>query len=776
MHKLITVLLLIIILLVLGPTNDFLCLFGGGVILTVFLLGNDIRVIKGNGGKYISNNASIESKVTNEALMDIYSLIVHRKFSTEKMKKILHKQENFLPAENCIQETTKFRSQPVQAKSITYDAKPMGRKVTYPGYNYICFEQNNNDARYKFNAGIKGITTDTYVAVLKEQYKSKGLNHNSVVYHILYIFNKSIELFTEKFNEINGVHFDGIFEVLYKGGNVINYYNSHLINILIQSINKVGVDYTGGTKEIAMKKLKLMENEANDVKVGDWDYALYQMKGKPFGVKNSKFKEYYEQIRTVLLLAISMMENSIAHHIKLDNPKAYVERLYKQFSNDFYGLAETYTTSHPKVVERPTFLKCNALGFDFDNKGKITANKKAHKSSYLVNPRGYETHISDLYEIKSFLEALKVEKLYSSRFLDQLVDIPDNTDLFTIFIDRLKFNKMNVLYAFDLARFKVYHEVHVHFPEKKMFYSGQTEKYDQINASVELIDLSFPTHVEITEHTSELYSSDVVSNNVFRMFNYDHSKIVDSVEVRDVYSDETRFKELPTINFLNPKYLCVDLSRIIFLDNSFAWDDKKYGKRIKRYIYLSICILIQDNTPLKDIIGDLKLVVDSYNTMRKEGGVKVNATPDRLIDFLKNNRRKMRDHGEPGYNIVFNKGRMNPVNYLICNLYKYCINILSILEKDMVFNDLEKKYKAKFFDITLRNYDNFKVTSNIRQRNESIKTSYSVHLEAYLDTVTEIISDYLVILEAIYQGGNISGLKYIKKWGTPQFDVRPLKK
>ena len=387
-----------------------------------------------------------------------------------------------------------------------------------PNYSHNCFSNvsdNMTTAVYQFKANTKDIVTTEYVRSLKE------INNVRYVMMLIDYFNSMAKLYTNQYNLKHGnIIPDKTFVVLYKGGNVINMYVKLFLHKLGSKVSDI---------EEKMRK---------EMNRGDWDFTLSIDTVKFNTIPNNKL--VFEQIKTVMLFALSEIQREIERHLRFDY-RAIADRLYNILkSNDILDIVSNISRNN-NVQLSARVDNIVVPHYEIDSKGVYPSNADMSKQSSIVTTT---PNNADFYNVPSVV-----------------INKPSVSLTYITEIENLKFLKGQFISNFDLARVKIRNKSTVDINGNK----------GQLELPAELIDLTFVR--PYSDENKALY----VHRLVHEKGDEDITYFMYKVDGKDI-----------SLPFYTVQHLYFDLYSLLHAEALFMWNDRKYGKRLKRFITLGV--------------------------------------------------------------------------------------------------------------------------------------------------------------------------------------------
>jgi hypothetical protein len=413
---------------------------------------------------------------------------------------------------------------------------------------YICIygkdkhtSKNKQSALYKFKANLKDEVTGIYI-------KSIDLKKNQeIVINIIFFLNEQLKDFILKYNNINKTDYDSSkFNILYKGGNVINLYFRTYIDMLTKNHrNNVKINKLFDYLNFIMKR-------------GDWDFTL--------SISDKIDENFNDKIKTLVLYLLTIIQKELESKMQLDTKKLLQNMQKSLFIDNNVGQLidslkkDTGTKKHIKLL----YVKTPYGAITGKNNTDIVAVDEPGLQKYSGISTFPSTNISNYFDVDTFLgdRADKIPKMH----------------IFTIFIEKLFFFKMRYYSSFDLARIKINNNVEFYMDGKQQ----------RMQTPAEIIDMSFINKSDDVQQ--KMINDSILTHGGKKFVYYEHDN-----------------KKFP---FLSLDFIFWDLHYILFEQHFFLWADRKYDKRLKRLITTSIFLSLDrgflDINKTYDILNQLK--------------------------------------------------------------------------------------------------------------------------------------------------------------------------
>lgn len=308
----------------------------------------------------------------------------------------------------------------------------------------------------------------------------------------------------------------------------------------------------------------------NDImKIGDWDFSLK--------IIDKTNLELNEIIKNSVMYFLSLINNSIGMNIHNVNTiiqnnlfnKNVNDMLY-QFKKDINSYNKIYIKSIKTPYGNITKDSIDTTNVLSSEKSGITYIENNKKSSYMT--------------VDSFISNTHMLNKNPTK---------------TIYIKNLKFLKFKYKSSFDLAKVKINNIAQI-------VIDGKVE---DIKLPAEIIDVSF---INIQDDEQ----SNVINKNIKK----DNSNSLTFIKHQN-----------NTYPFYTPAYLFHDISYMLFTQEVYPWIDRKYEKRLKRYVTIGI-IYDLSKYKVKDVKNN---IIDIYDILLSISNININDCLPYLKDISK---------------------------------------------------------------------------------------------------------------------------------------------
>lgn len=394
--------------------------------------------------------------------------------------------------------------------------------------NWVCIYPSKikgppmNNPDYKFAYTLRDLLTTVYMRSF--EYKGNHINEDEAKMfsiNLVYTFNERAKSFVQIYNHINNTNYpDDCFRVLYKGGNTIAMYTRYLVFKL-----------RNGIKNVAGRKF--LESKFDELKRGDWDYAMY------ISVNDPRFCEACRSFVIFLLQEIKGVFDT-TRIFNLDTiSKKIKEDLFD--SGEIGRILNEYLKNTGKTVivdniKIPGFI-INSAGIKHDPNYQVSVKSK------LSVPRS-SSSIMDVFPNDTLIDSVNTG-MYSMNTTGVSIGLIEHIHSVGIMADT----------DFDLARLKFNNIATLRM---------DGESYEK-TLSADIIDMSF---INDEDTKQDFIYSQLDRNGLKKM------------TVRKVAG-----KLVP---YYTPHLLFFDLIDILLTNSVYIWNDKKYNKRLDRLIVIGL--------------------------------------------------------------------------------------------------------------------------------------------------------------------------------------------
>lgn len=517
-----------------------------------------------SGGDIITESNNIINKITKNDYTELYSY---------------DKYKSTLPKKGVV--TNVFDLDVLDDKTRT-----MG---TYMEYFISARFIKDNSTRpiniYMAKREFKQYFTDIFMYNhFKEPHRTNLTNY--VYYLLTYLVD--LYIYHAKKNKIFGdksVYLDNNINCLYKGGNTTRVLVNGFFDSVISSLPR---------NKDKMNEFKETYNSTTSI--GDWDYNIninYDTLLEN-GFTLNEVNSVYRHLVQVGGYAANVLKN------KLD------KLIYSKDIND------SFTDFIIEFIDSEKVTNINNEIIDAYNNGLDTRQHVELKSLKInrITSMGYEIYPNEKkfigeeypnYTETSYMSLPKGKDLFymtSPTFFIENKEKPEhyfpelyNFDLTSIgFLDGIYLIRKNLASSFTLYRVKINNRIYIQGE-----YMDGSVKDIKINSPVDILDISIADIVD----TKKLFSSTFLEKG-------DNKTVIATINKKDDFIVSKNKMTIPS-----PEYMFSDISQILLIEQLFPWEDKKYEKRIKRILLLSLISLYSQNKTSDHIL-------DNFNTMVKK--------------------------------------------------------------------------------------------------------------------------------------------------------------
>lgn len=501
-----------------------------------------------------------------------------------------------------------------------------------------CFLGSADEERFKINRALKGETTDIIVNTMGDKvFEIFSLK-------IIDIMEQVVQYYIEVFNSKNVFKLsDNDLVYLYKGGNIIRIY----IDKLLGSINSEIINNCIPNKQIN-NIIEVLTNIQTKQKYGDWDMEFYIN----LNFSHELYNKIYDDMNKIILPVLEYLKNDF-HHLLVDlfphNFLKYLEKTREVYFID-PELQKMVKEYDPKI----NIESLQTFNFEVSKNSicKLPPNTLKRNSSIVLTEPNTEK------KIFMELDNLLVPK-NDKHNMDDNMDNKNNNESEDIFITQqnMKIVSRNDIIQFKLTRLKIYNRIVM----------SEDNKLVHLGAPFELIDVVVPKYEDTQGRIKEKIMNKINKSKVFSMDYF--GKI---------------------INIPSPYFLYSDLLYILTYQNIFIWEDKKYEKRLLRFIMMTFYCLLNDNIPTEKIVEYINTILDFYYNSSKlfNQAFTIHNNEIQLADRYNINYLdifiKHYIHVVLCYKFIYNQS-LSDIEYKYCqNVFKYNINFKKDPEAIMI--------------------------------------------------------------------------------------------
>ena len=603
----------------------------------VHLLNKHIQ----NGGEIIMDNTTL----MNNILSGKYNLLT----DVEKYKE--GKEE--IPNENIKCVKNNYNEE---------DFTVLNPKSKYFGTNYSCMESDTryglnyfeSKYNYELRRTLKSNATDIFMNETLRYLNYQLLCNythfelSSFFYEFIYKYNLNID---ENGKDNKKRLDDNEIILLYKGGNTTRMH----IKLLIDNLKKI--------KQGSYKDLCDMYDELS---LGDWDFNVNINFHKliDHGYLKNDIIELINKCKQVSVMALhkvkltfnNLLDGNISSNYARQMAWKFVlksKKVVDEFENKINQLKKYKQHNikiNAKIIDAKVFnneIDFSKIKYDEINEhtkeerkeeilcGEVKTNmnitKKLFKDSYIIvdkpifaNKKGHETGAKNRKNIDSVIT------FFSNKNLTEFIpnDMFKFNSLHIVYSDMLFFYRLKTMINFSLFRLKFNNTMRLEIGKSNN--SGpmwenknngiscpgkdKNKKCDVVKIPIEIVDLSVLSIDDNRQDYDHLFFQKIGGiTDKYSTINY---------SINDMLSSDTREdKSTPltyTLNTYIPSanYMFYDIAEMLFVDNMFAWEDKKYDKRIRRLMYLSVICELLNSKSIDDLIADYQKLKAMFENIK----------------------------------------------------------------------------------------------------------------------------------------------------------------
>ena len=244
------------------------------------------------------------------------------------------------------------------------------------------------------------------------------------------------------------------------------------------------------------------------------------------------------------------------------------------------------------IVDKPILVET------LNNGKKIENSEKNRKNIDSVVTFFSNKHLTEFIP-SSMFEFNNLHIVYSDMLFFYRHKTMINFSLF-----RLKFNNTMRLLVSKNKDGEVSSEMNNKCPENNK--NNQNKKCELIKIPIEIVDLSVLSIDDNRQDFDYLFFQKKENGEIDK-----YTKIEYSID--DNLSDDTRKNKSTKSTKLtfnvdtyipSANYMFYDIAEMLFADNMFIWEDKKYEKRIRRLMYLSMICELSNKKPINALLSE----------------------------------------------------------------------------------------------------------------------------------------------------------------------------
>jgi hypothetical protein len=590
--------------------------------------------------KYIINGGSVvldDTILINNVLTNQYNLITDFELY-KNSKQQLKLDENTL--------YNNFDGEDVNAempKSSFFNTNYLYIKTdTQYGPNYAESKYN-----YKFRRNLKSTATDIFMDNVLAK-KQDGLNYNDICNYTYFELSSYFYEYIYKYN-LNSTDKklgDNDIILLYKGGNTTRMY----LNLLMSNLNKLNKPTS---------QFPLLNKLITDTSVGDWDFNVSINFNNLItkGFTKLELTNIVKQCKQISAIALNKIKLTFNKLLDGDLSSNYAMKMSSEFHNNISSNITEYEQdikSLPRVAResnegsessegsknikikiKKLQLYNHLINYKLDDQNNYSTtivnnfdNKKIFKDSYIITDNPHDTTLSTPTQFVT-KNVDSVVTFFTNNELTEF--IPDNilryNNLHIVYSDMLFFIRHKTMINFSLFRLKFNNIMTIikHRVDQANNLLEEKPIEEIIKIPIEIVDLSVSSIDDNRQDYDEIFfkkytiipsrtespqttESPQPTTNHYQKINF---TIEDKLSENTItpYNIET---VLPSAD-----YMFYDISGMLFADNMFIWEDKKYFKRIGRLMNLAIICELSRGTTVTKLIGDYNNFSEFVTTYNK---------------------------------------------------------------------------------------------------------------------------------------------------------------
>lgn len=521
-------------------------------------------------------------------------------------------------------------------------------------------------------------------------YMQQGLTKQNLTIStnfIYFILNHTVNVFIEnmmrvkKFGDKTQHLLDNVF-LLYKGGNTTRI----IFNCFIKSANKM---FENSKKSIGIdKSIKNLNDLIQNYNVGDWDYLIKinfdKLKENGYTddelnilikllLQSLYYSSTYIKNKLSLLLKskinIDVTAQAIQTLMNSEDITKRIEKFINVYNNDpsitdirkIDSLFINNIFTFDKVIEKNNVKNMEIDDYDILYKNsfifKTTGNVKEYKGTD--------------YTVDEYVEV-------NTPFIDTQIQnyIPESLKKDMVYIAYLSdvgFCRRYAISSFNLLRVKISNLIQFDVKYKEMDPLQKKKMY----VNFELVDVS----VSNIYDCKDIFNYHYYYQNYRPMVNYNINN--------PLFKEEKIIIPIPS-----PQLMFADICHMLFTENLFIWEDRKYSKRIKRLFFLSLPCMYYDKLKTNDMIIIYEVVHQLFSGL----------TTHQSIDLR---LAMMNGH----YDIV-ESPYSNNINIKINVQTMQKFKDLKISHKIIKIKETSPYSKCKYIEFLIGNYIRMLITSN----------------------------------------------------------------
>lgn len=546
---------------------------------------------------------------------------------------------------------------------------------------------NDNEYMYLFKKDFSLALTDLYMA--------NGLTSNELAICTNYIYSLlsySLKVFIEQLIKLNyygldTIHLADNVTFLYKGGNTTRLIIKSFYSTLANSMRNVN------NKEF-MESLAILRELIDTSSIGDWDYmisikfeelAKHNYTDEIFNDFVKLILQYFyyissiikNQIKKMMMSLIDINTMSKAVQAKFFNPE--FEEKVEKFINE-------YNRQHNNGIRsmklRDIIIFGNKIESDKINNVNQQDLSRLDKKSYILENFIGDVSNDKFSRITPDLVAkgryVETDNIYYNPQGKKLMQNLSTDNVYIALLDSMLFLKNYNLSDFHLIRIKMNNIFDFDVTDISSNVSSKTMK-----ANIELVDISI----------TDRYDTKSIN---YLNYSYPDKKYFVPYKIDNPAFNTDIYYDIPS-----PQIMFADICNMLFIDNKFVWEDKKYLKRIKRLLNLSLVCLYDDGYTTREIIKAYAIVLDLFKQLNNVHDIKSK------IGLVAND-----------YEIIINKYN-DDINQKLRHNFTRKYMSLDIKNHIVKIKD-SSKYKSRYLEFIISSYIRIIIICNYILNNEMI--------------------------------------------------------
>lgn len=570
---------------------------------------------------------------------------------------------------------------------------------TMESYNYegkyvqMCFEKEFNESEkllimekaYKLKKKLTNEVTDLCMNTI-------SINENKILCNFIHFsFDYTIKYYVDyaireqTYGNISKYLYNKIIW-LYKGGNTTRYH----MNAFIKSVKD----------RLGDRSKDILENIMSGWKIGDYDYSVYikyqDLKDK--GFRDDQLLKLKDDLKKMVMTTLNYLKNKLEKYFNgeelIKNLSGNIQRKYfnGQFERELLVMLNDINETSKNKLEMLELDNIVITGGVIDKTGYyMDYNRDTTNTSKIFFNLGNK-YMGNDNKIVSQHKLITTNKMYSSDELAKnLPNYMDDSNIYILYVDNLKLNKGPYnLSDFDLYRLKINTVFNFNVIRENSPFNVKKNK----QVAIEIIDVSING---LNDSRRPLYEQ----------FSYGNEEDIINIDIGNINKmNKIRFK-IPS-----PHYMYKDLATMLFTDAMFVWEDKKYAKRIKRFLYQTLICLTSDKIITTQILDKFNTIKESFTDMQNLVDI------DDKLSYI-----------SPYVNVI-DHPQNDEITEIFNNTMKRNINDFDI--KQLVFNNPSKYANCHYIEHVLLKYIEMLVVGNYLLTNRTNYGSYCSHKLKFL--------------------------------------------